>query len=86
MQKLSCLKWTYRSPGIDYRVALLFTRYLTALGIIPESLKLIGQFYHAEINKKDLTVSYGRTYERTLKEKLCFLKILNFHLITILYN
>ena len=31
-------------PGVDYRVALLFTRYLTALGIIPESLKSIGQF------------------------------------------
>ena len=24
-----CLKWTYGRPGIDYRVASLFTRYLT---------------------------------------------------------
>ena len=28
---------------VDYRVASLFTRYLTAKGIIPESLKLIDQ-------------------------------------------
>ena len=61
MPKSSCLKWTYGRPGIDYRVASLFTRYLTAIGIIPESLKSIGQFKHAEINEKDLTVSYGRT-------------------------
>ena len=33
--KSSCLKWTYRRPGIDYRVASLFTRYLTAIWIIP---------------------------------------------------
>ncbi len=26
--------------GIDYRVASLFTRYLTAIGIIPESFNL----------------------------------------------
>ncbi len=38
------LVWTYGRPGIDYRVASLFTRYLTAIGIIPESLKSIGQF------------------------------------------
>ena len=38
MPKSSCLKWTYGRSGIDYRVALLFTRYLTAIGIIPESL------------------------------------------------
>ena len=50
-------KWTYGRPGIDYRVASLFTRYLTAIGIIPESLKSIGQFQHAEINDKDPTVS-----------------------------
>ena len=31
-------------PRINYRAALLFTRYLTAIGIIPESLKSIGQF------------------------------------------
>ena len=35
---------TYGRPGIDYRVASLFTRYPTAIGIIPESLKSIGQF------------------------------------------
>ncbi len=40
----SCLKWTYRRHGIDFRVALLFTSYLTAIEIIPESLKSIGQF------------------------------------------
>ncbi len=45
MPKSTCLKCTYRRPSIDYRVALLFTRYLTtAIGIIPESLKSIGQF------------------------------------------
>ncbi len=44
MPKSSCLKWTYGRPDIDNRVALLFTRYLTAIGIIPESLKSIGQF------------------------------------------
>ncbi len=27
---VSCLKWTYGRAGIDYRVASLFTRYLTA--------------------------------------------------------
>ncbi len=58
MPKSLCLKWTYGLPGIDYRVALLFTRYLTAIGIIPESLKSIGQFLHAEINKKEITVLY----------------------------
>ena len=42
--KTSCLKWTYGRPGNDYRVASVFTRYLTAIEIIPESLKLIGQF------------------------------------------
>ena len=43
-QKLPCLNWTYGRPSIDYRVALLFSRYLTAIGIIPESLNSIGQF------------------------------------------
>ena len=57
--KSSCLKWPYGRPGIDYRVASLFTRYLPAIGIIPENS--IGQFLHAEINERDLTVSYGRT-------------------------
>ena len=38
----TCLKWTYSS--IDYRVASLYTRYQTAKGIIPESLKSLGQF------------------------------------------
>ena len=38
-----CLRWTYECPGIGYSVASLFTRYLTARGIIPESLKSIGQ-------------------------------------------
>ena len=62
MPKSSFLKWTYSRSGIDYRVALLFTRlHLTAIGIIPESLNSICQFYHAEINEKDITVSYGRT-------------------------
>ncbi len=41
MSKSACLKWTYGRPGIDYRVAVLFTRYPTAIGIIPESLKSI---------------------------------------------
>ena len=36
--------WTFWRPGIDYRVASLFTRYLTDKEIIPESLKSIGQF------------------------------------------
>ncbi len=35
---------TYGCHGIDYRVAWLFIRYLTAIGIIPESLNSIGQF------------------------------------------
>ena len=64
MPKSSCLKWTYWRFGIDYWVSL-FTRYLTAKGIIPESLNSIGQFLHAEINEKDLTVSYGRTNGQT---------------------
>ena len=42
--KIACLEWTYGCPVIDYRVASLFTRYLTAIGISPESLKSIGQF------------------------------------------
>ena len=42
--KNDMLKWTYGRPGIVYRVASLFTRYLTAIGIIPKSLKSIGQF------------------------------------------
>ena len=61
MPKSSCLKWTYGRPGTDYRVASLFTRYLTAIEIIPESLNLIGHLKYAEINKKYLTVSYGWT-------------------------
>ena len=44
MPKSSCFKWTYGRPGIDNRVASLFTRYLTAIGIIPEGLKSIDQF------------------------------------------
>ena len=59
--KSPCLKWTYGRPGIDFRVALLFTRYLYAIGIIPESLNSVGEFYNAEINEKDLTVLYGQT-------------------------
>ena len=66
MLKSSCLKWTYGRPGIDYRVDLLFTRYLTAVGIIPESLKSIGQFLYAEINKKD-----GRTHPKCRKTSFC---------------
>ena len=65
MPESLCLKWTYGHPGIDYRVDLLFTRYLTAIGIIPGSLKSIGQFQHAEINEKVLNVSYGWTDGRT---------------------
>ncbi len=44
MPKSSGLKLTYWRSDIDYRVALLFTSYLTAKGIIPESLMSIGQF------------------------------------------
>ncbi len=44
MPKSSYLKWTYGRSGIEYGVASLFTRYLTAIGIIPESLNSIGQF------------------------------------------
>ena len=61
MPKSAGLEWTYGRSGIEYRVASLFTRYQTTKGIIPQSLSSIGQFYHAEINEKDLTVSYGRT-------------------------
>ncbi len=39
---MSYLKWTYCCSGIDYRVASLFTRYLTAKGIGPKNLKSIG--------------------------------------------
>ncbi len=41
---VSWLKWTYGRPSIYYRVASLFTRYLSAIGKIPESFKSIGQF------------------------------------------
>ncbi len=34
----SCLRLTYWRSGTDYRVAYLYTRYLTAKRIIPESL------------------------------------------------
>ena len=68
MLKSSC---TYERPGIW--VASLFTRYPTALRIILESLKSIGQLQHAEINEKDLTVSYVRTDGLSLiVEKLRF--------------
>ncbi len=43
-KKSPYLKWTYGRPNIDYRVASLFTRYLTTIGIIPKSLNLIDQF------------------------------------------
>ena len=43
MPKSSCLKWMYGCPSIVYRVDSLFTRYLTAIGIISESLKSMGQ-------------------------------------------
>ena len=46
MPKSSCLKWTYGHPGIDYRVASLIPRYLTAIGIIPENLNSIGQLFY----------------------------------------
>ena len=60
-----------------YRVASHFTKYLIAKVIIPESLDSIGQFQHAEINKKDLTVSDVHTHGRTdgltlIVEKLRF--------------
>ncbi len=42
--RLAALKWTYGRFGIDYRVASLLTRYITAIGIIPKSLKSIGRF------------------------------------------
>ncbi len=32
MPRSSCIKWKYGRSGIDYRVAPLFTRYLTAKG------------------------------------------------------
>ena len=38
------LKMDILTFGNDYRVALLFKRYLTAKGIIPESLNSIEQF------------------------------------------
>ena len=44
-------KWTYRFFGHNYWVAALSTLYLTVLGIIIPSLKSIGQFWHAYINK-----------------------------------
>ena len=44
MTKSSCLKWTSWRSGIDCRVSSLFTRYLTASGIIFEGLNTIGQF------------------------------------------
>ena len=37
------VKLTYWRSGTDYRVASLLTRYLTAKGIIPVSLRSIGQ-------------------------------------------
>ena len=43
MPKSSCLEWTYWRSGFDYKVASLFTGYLTAKGIIPECLNMIGQ-------------------------------------------
>ncbi len=36
MLKSPCLKWTYGRGGIIHRVASLFTRYLTTIGIIPD--------------------------------------------------
>ena len=61
MPKSSCIKWTYGRSFTYYRVASVFTRYIIAKGIIPKSLDSVGQFKHAEINEKDLTVSYGCT-------------------------
>ena len=60
MPKSSCLKWIYWRFGIDNRIVLLFTRFLNAKGIIPESLKSIGQFYQAQINEKtELSRTFG---------------------------
>ena len=73
MPKSSCLKWTYGRSGIAFRVASLFTRYLTAKIIIPESLNAMGQFKHAEINENDLTDSDGLIL---IIEKLCFKKLI----------
>ncbi len=39
--KSSCLKWTWRRFGIDYRAASLLKRYLTAKGIIPEGSSMV---------------------------------------------
>ena len=43
---ISCKKIVFKHlrSVIDYRVASFFARYLTARGIIPESLNSIGQF------------------------------------------
>ena len=38
---LKSCKYYNGRPGIDYRVASLFTRYLTPIGIMPENLKSI---------------------------------------------
>ena len=58
MPKSSCLKQMYGHPGIDYRVASLFTRYLTAIGIISES---------RQVNSNLLSISYGLTKKTSTK-------------------
>ena len=43
---------------------------ISRIGIIPESLKSIGRFQHAEINGKDLTVLDVQTNVRTNRQTL----------------
>ena len=44
MSKINKFKFTYGLFGHNYRVASASALYLTVLGIIIPSLKLIGQF------------------------------------------
>ncbi len=45
--KIIMFKMDKLTLGIDLRVASLFIKYITAKGIIPESLKSKSKFYHA---------------------------------------
>ncbi len=44
-------EWRYGLFGHNYRIAMLSTLYPIVLGIIIQSSKTIGQFWHAYINK-----------------------------------
>ncbi len=44
VKKTACFKWAVGLFHNDYRVAALSKAYLTVIGIIMQSLKLIGQF------------------------------------------